>query len=80
LKLHDCEQEIKERQYLIGMELEHESGAHKIKVDSLDPFEIAGTGLYYIRCRYYKQSEEGIYGATLLANKLDDLLIYYIAY
>lgn len=84
MKLHDCEQEIKERQCLIGMELEHESGTHKIKVYALGPFEITGTGLYYIRCRYYKQNdkqnEEGVYGTTLLANKLNDLLIYYMAY
>lgn len=80
LKLHDCEKEIKERQYLIGMELEHESGTHKIMINALDPFEISGTGLYYIRCRYYKQNDEGVYGTTLLANKLNDLLTYYMAY
>ncbi|MFP5436782.1 MAG: hypothetical protein ACLGH8_03295 [Bacteroidia bacterium] len=80
MKLQDCEKEIKERAYLLGTELEHISGNHKITIDALEPNEIKGTGLYYIQCHYYKQNEEGIYGNILLANKLGDLLTQYIAY
>lgn len=80
LKLPDCEKEIKERAYLLGAELEHISGTHKIIIDSLEPKEVMGTGLYHIQCHYYKQNEEGVYGNILLANKLGDLLTQYIAY
>lgn len=80
MKLHDCEKEIKEREYLLDAELQHISGTHKITIDSLEPHEVKGASLYYIQCRYYKQDDEGIYGDILLANKLGDILSQYIAY
>ena len=80
MKLQDCKKEIKEREYLLGAELEHISGNHKITIDALEPNEIKGTGLYYIECHYYKQNDDGVYGNILLTNKLGDLLTQYIAY
>lgn len=80
MKLPDCQKEIKERAYLLGAELEHISGNHKITIDALEPNEIKGTGLYYIQCHYYKQNEEGVYRNLLLDNKLGDLLTQYLAY
>jgi len=80
MKLPNCEKEINEREYLLGTELQHISGTHKIKIDSLEPKEVKGTSLFYIQCRYYKQNDEGHYGDILLANKLGDILTLYIAY
>jgi len=80
MKLPDCEREIKERAYLLGSELEHVSGNHKIKIHCLEPQEVKGTGLYYIQCHYYKQNEAGTYGTIRLANKLSDLLAQYLSY
>lgn len=74
MKLSDCEKEIKERQYLLGTELEHISGTHEIEIDSLEPMEVMETGLYYIQCHYNKQNEAGVYGDVLLANKLGNKL------
>jgi len=80
LKLHDCQKEIKEREYLLGTELQHISGTHKILIDLLEPKEVMVTGLYYIQCHYKKQNEAGVYRDVLLANKLGDILTQYIAY
>jgi hypothetical protein len=80
MKLPDCEKEIKEREYLLGTELQHTSGTHKIKIDLLEPNEVTGTGVYYIQCHYYKLNEKGVYGNIRLANKLSDILAQYIAY
>lgn len=80
MKFSDCEKEIKERSYLLGAELQHTSGTHKIKIASLEAHEVKDTGLYYIRCNYYKQNEDSIYGTILLADKLTDILSQYIPY
>lgn len=80
MKLHDCEKEINERYYLIDSVMEHSSGTHKIKIASLEPCEVTGTGLYYIKCHYYKENDQGVFGSILLANKLNDILSQYNAY
>ena len=80
MKIHDCEKEIKDRHYMIGTELQHASGNHKIKINSLEPQEVKVTGLYFIQCHYYKQNEAGIYGTIRLANKLNDVLAQYLPY
>ncbi|WP_116788567.1 hypothetical protein [Flavobacterium psychrotrophum] len=60
MKLQDCEKEIKDRHYLIGSEMEHQSGTHKIKIASLGAYPINGTAMYYICCHYYKQNDKAI--------------------
>lgn len=69
MKLQDCEKDIKDCHYLIGSEMEHQSGTHKIKIASLGAYPINGTAMYYIRCRYYKQHDQGHYVIILLENK-----------
>lgn len=80
MKLLDCKKEIEERQYLVGKELVHTSGTHKIKIALLEPCEVTGTGLHYIKCHYYKQNEQGTYGTITLANNVNDVLSQYMTY
>lgn len=44
MKLIDCNKEIRDRKYLLGTELQHQSGTHKIKIASLDAVAVAEPG------------------------------------